>query len=92
MDMEQTMKLLLPKTKFIHVKDSSGEPAKFQFLLPGEGRTDYVKYFRLLQKHGWSGPVCVEVSGQIFNKPGFDPIDAAKKCFDALSAALKKAA
>ncbi len=34
-DMEESMKLLLPRTKFIHVKDSVGEPGKFQFLLPG---------------------------------------------------------
>jgi inosose dehydratase len=90
-DMEESMKLLLPRTKFIHVKDSVGEVGKFQFLLPGEGRTDYVKYFRALKQHGYTGPVCVEVSGQIFNKPGYDPIAAAKKCYAALSGALAKA-
>ena len=90
-DMEESMKLLLPRTKFIHVKDSVGEPGKFQFLLPGEGRTDYVKYFTALKQHGYTGPVCVEVSGQIFNKPGYEPIAAAKKCYAALSGALAKA-
>ena len=90
-DMEESMKLLLPRTKFIHVKDSVGEVGKFQFLLPGEGRTDYVKYFTALKQHGYTGPVCVEVSGQIFNKPGYEPIAAAKKCYAALSGALAKA-
>jgi inosose dehydratase len=90
-DMEESMKLLLPRTKFIHVKDSVGEVGKFQFLLPGEGRTDYVKYFTALKQHGYTGPVCVEVSGQIFNKPGYEPIAAAKKCYAALSSALAKA-
>jgi sugar phosphate isomerase/epimerase len=90
-DMEESMKLLLPRTKFIHVKDSVGEPGKFQFLLPGEGRTDYVKYFTALKAHGYQGPVVVEVSGQIFNKPGYDPIAAAKKSYAALSGALAKA-
>jgi len=90
-DMEESMKLLLPRTKFIHVKDSVGAPGKFQFLLPGEGRTDYVKYFTALKLHGYTGPVCVEVSGQIFNKPGYEPIAAAKKCYAALSGALAKA-
>jgi hypothetical protein len=33
----------------------------------------------------------VEVSGQIFNKPGYEPIAAAKKCYAALSGALAKA-
>jgi len=90
-DMEESMKLLLPRTKFIHVKDSVGEPGKFQFLLPGEGRTDYVKYFTALKKHGYHGPVVVEVSGQIFNKPGYEPIAAAKQCYMVLAGALSKA-
>ena len=89
-DMEESMKLLLPRTKFIHVKDSVGEPAKFQFLLPGEGRTDYVKYFTALKQHGFHGPVVVEVSGQIFSKPGYEPVAAAKKCYAALAGALAK--
>jgi sugar phosphate isomerase/epimerase len=89
-DMEESMKLLLPRTKFIHVKDSVGEPGKFQFLLPGEGRTDYVKYFTALKQHGYQGPVVVEVSGQIFNKPGYEPIAAAKKCYAVLAGALAK--
>jgi inosose dehydratase len=90
-DMEHSMKLLLPRTKFIHVKDSTGEPGKFQFLLPGEGRTDYVKYFTTLKQHGYQGPVVVEVSGQIFNKPGYEPVAAAKKSYAALAGALAKA-
>jgi inosose dehydratase len=86
-----SLELLMPHTAFIHVKDSVGEAAKFQFLLPGEGRTDYVAYFRLLKKLGYRGPVVVEVSGQIFNKPGYDPTTAAKKCHASLAAALEKA-
>lgn len=88
--LEGSLELLMPHTAFIHVKDSVGEAAKFQFLLPGEGRTDYVAYFRLLKKLGYRGPVVVEVSGQIFNKPGYDPVAAAKKCHALLAAALEK--
>jgi len=86
--MEESMKLLLPRTRFIHVKDSTGDAAKFQFLLPGEGRTDYVTYFALLREHAFTGPVCVEVSGQIFNKPGYDPVAAAQKSYAALAKAM----
>lgn len=90
MDLERSLRALLPRTRFLHVKDSTGDVQKYQFLLPGEGRTDYVKYFSLLRQLGYSGPVCVEVSGMIFNKPGYDPVDAAKRSFAALNEALVK--
>jgi inosose dehydratase len=87
-DMEESMAALLPRTKFIHVKDSAGEAGKFQFLLPGQGRTDYRKYFSLLRKFRYVGPVCVEVSSQLFNQPGYDPVAAAKSSYAALSQAM----
>jgi sugar phosphate isomerase/epimerase len=89
-DMEESMKLLLPRTRFIHVKDSVGELGKFQFVLPGAGRTDYIKYFGLLRQHSYAGTVCVEVSGQVFNKPNYDPIAAAKESYLVLSKAMNK--
>ena len=89
--MAESMKLLLPHTKFIHVKDTIGDAKKFQFLLPGEGRTDYVTYFKTVKEQNYTGPVIVEVSAQIFNKPGYDPIAAAKKCFAPLVTAMEKA-
>jgi inosose dehydratase len=88
--MNESMRLLLPRTRFIHVKDTQGDASKFQFLLPGEGRTDYVQYFTLLKKHSYQGPVCVEVSGQVFNKPNYDPVAAAKQCFAKLSEAMQR--
>jgi sugar phosphate isomerase/epimerase len=90
-DMAESMRLLLPHAKFIHVKDTQGDAAKFKFLLPGEGRTDYVKYFSLLKQYGYNGPVCVEVSGQVFNAPNYDPIAAARQCHGVLSKAMSEA-
>jgi len=84
-----TLEPLLSRTKFIHVKDTQGEAPKFQFLLPGEGRTDYAAYFKLLRERGYTGPIVVEVSAQVFKKDGYDPIASAKKCYTALSAAMK---
>ncbi|OGV63104.1 MAG: hypothetical protein A2283_15035 [Lentisphaerae bacterium RIFOXYA12_FULL_48_11] len=89
--LDESMKLLLPHTRFIHVKDAAGDAKKFQFLLPGDGDTDYSAYFGLLKKYGYKGPVVVEVSGQVFNKPGYDPVVAARKCYSILNAALAKA-
>jgi inosose dehydratase len=83
--LEQSLRALLPQTRFIHVKDTTGDAAKFQFLLPGQGRTDYAAYFKLLHELGYRGPVVVEVSAQIFNKPGYEPIAAARESYAALA-------
>ena len=81
---------MIDKTVFIHVKDSKGKLGKFRFLLPGEGDIDYATYFRLLQKAGYRGAVCVEVSGQIHGKPGYDPVAAAKTSYANLAPVFVK--
>ncbi len=86
--LRDSMAVLLPHAKFIHVKDTVGNAEKFEFLLPGQGKTDYVQYFSLLREFGYTGPVCVEVSSQVFNKPAYDPVQAARSCFQALSKAM----
>ncbi len=86
--LEESLRALLPQTRFIHVKDSAGDTAKFQFLLPGQGRTDYARYFKLLRELRYQGPIVVEVSAQVFNKPGYDPVAAARECYAKLNAAL----
>ncbi|MBI5802578.1 MAG: sugar phosphate isomerase/epimerase [Verrucomicrobia bacterium] len=90
-ELGKSLDALLPHTAFIHVKDSVGELGKFQFVLPGEGKIDYTDYFRRLKAANWHGSVCVEVSGQVFGKPGYDPIAAAKKSHAALAPAFKSA-
>ena len=88
-EFRETLKDLTERITFVHVKDAQGEPGKFQFLLPGEGKTDYAQLFRILSQVGYNGDIVVEVSGQIFSQAGYDPIAAAKKCFAALSPAMK---
>ncbi|QEL14425.1 sugar phosphate isomerase/epimerase family protein [Limnoglobus roseus] len=79
---------LVPHAAFIHLKDAKGTPAKFEFLLPGEGGIDYGDYARRLTAAKYAGPVVVEVSGQISNKPGYDPVAAAKASYANLAKAF----
>lgn len=79
---------LLPHSVFAHVKDAKGTPDKFEFLLPGEHGTDYTEYVKLLSAAKFTAPVVVEVSGMLSNKPGYDPITAAKTCYTNLSKAF----
>lgn len=86
--LEETLRAMLPDTRFIHVKDGRWSPeGKVEFLLPGEGTTDYAKYFRLLRELDYRGDVVVEVSAMIWNRAGYDPVAAAKQSFAVLSAA-----
>lgn len=71
------------------MKDARREGKDVRFLLPGDGGTDFREYFRLLRKHGYRGPVVVEVSSQIFSRPGYDPIATAEKSFAALAGAVR---
>jgi len=89
--LESSLDTLLPHTVFIHVKDAEGDAAKFQFLLPAERENHYAEYFKLLAKKKYRGDVVVEVSGQIHSRPGYDPVDAAKKCYEPLAAAMREA-
>lgn len=89
--LESALETMLPQTIFIHVKDAEGDAAKFQFLLPAEKENRYAEYFKLLAEKKYRGDVVVEVSGQIFSKPGYDPVAAAKKCYEPLAAAMKEA-
>ncbi len=81
----EALSKLLPFTVFIHVKDTQGTADKFEFLLPGQGRTDYAAYAQLLSEGNYPGAVVVEVSSQIFSRPGYDPVEAAKGSYSALA-------
>jgi sugar phosphate isomerase/epimerase len=91
LDMKATIEALLPKTAFIHVKDTEHAEGKRGFLLPGEGSIDYVTLFKQLGQSTYCGDVVVEVSSQVFNRPGYDPLAAAGKCYNHLADAFSKA-
>jgi inosose dehydratase len=89
---DETFAAILPHTRFIHVKDATGTPdTKVAFLLPGDGTIDYGAYFKKLQEFGYRGDVVVEVSAMLFNKPGYEPHEAARKSYAALVAGVEKA-
>ncbi|MFQ5730489.1 MAG: sugar phosphate isomerase/epimerase family protein [Planctomycetaceae bacterium] len=89
--LDDSLKTAVDRTVFIHVKDSKGKRGKFRFLLPGEGSIDYAKYFALLKRYRYGGPLVVEVSGQIHGRKGYDPIAAAKTSYANLATKLKAA-
>lgn len=91
LDMKESMDALLPRSRFIHVKDTEHALGKRGFLLPGEGTIDYVQMFKLLGQSAYRGDVVVEVSSQVFNRAGYEPLAAASKCYNHLADAFSRA-
>lgn len=89
--LEESFRTVQALTAFIHIKDAKGRPDAFQFLLPGEGDTDYVRYGRLLRENRYRGSVMVEVSGQISGRPGYDAVKAAESSYPAVARAWEAA-
>lgn len=87
-ELEPTLRAVIPHTGFIHMKDLvvGEKPAKY--LLVGEGKIDYVTYFKLLRELKYNGPILVEVSAQIHRLPGYQPVPTAEKCYAFLAKAL----
>lgn len=89
--LKATLTRMLPDTVFVHIKDNVSNNGKPEFALPGEGATDYGEYLQLLRDGGYRGAVCVEVSSQVSNKPGYNPIVAAEQCFLRLRPVFERA-
>jgi inosose dehydratase len=88
LELEETMWQLVGESVFAHIKDSEGNAGKFKFLLPGDGRMDYKRYVQALAAAGYKGAVVVEVSSQISGQPEYDPIRAAKHCYEKVAPAF----
>ncbi|WP_321476895.1 sugar phosphate isomerase/epimerase family protein [uncultured Paludibaculum sp.] len=89
--LESSLTALLPHIAFISVKDARGNSAHHEYLLPGDGATDYAAYFRLLDKLGYGGGVGVEVSSMIHQRPGYQPVETARLCYRRLEQAMAQA-
>ena len=89
--MAESIRVLVPHSVFIHVKDAAGDASHVKFLLPGEGTIDYAKYLKQVWAAGYRRDVVVEVSGQIHGRAGYDPIDAARRSYKPLAAAFQAA-
>ena len=88
---ERSVSLMAPVACFTHVKDESGRVPDFQFLIPGEGEFDYVRYLRAMRQAGWTGDIGVEISLMVQRRPNYDPWAAARQSYAVLSKAFEAA-
>ena len=90
---EQSLPALIPFCRVLHLQDATGKPETKNYMLPGdpEGPTDFPRYFRELDRHGYRGPLVVHVSGKFSTVPGYEPVPVAELCFKRMDAALRAA-
>jgi sugar phosphate isomerase/epimerase len=88
LDMRRAMEQIVPHTVFVHIKDTVGAAPAHHFVLPGAGQVDFRAYMRNLVELGYRGPVEVEVSVDVFDQPGYDPVKAAEHVWQRVSSAF----
>ena len=82
---EQGRKLIA----YVAMKDAVQAGDKVSFSLPGESKSiDHAAIARCLHGAGYQADFCCEVSGQVSSKPGYDPVTAAKVCYENMKAVL----
>lgn len=91
LSIEETVPKLAPHSAFTHVKDERGVVPDYQFLIPGEGDFDYVKYLRAMQAAGYKAHIGVEISLMVQRRPGYDAIAAAEQSYRVLDQAFRDA-
>ena len=89
--LEGSLRELIGYSPLLVVKDSAGTLEKYDYLLPGDGKTDYLAYFRLIKELNYSGFVNVEVSAHIHRKPGYEPVPTTKLCYERLAPLMDRA-
>lgn len=73
------------------VKDQRGTYPDFDFLIPGEGTFDYIRFLNTLKEAGYSGSVSVEVAKARQARQGYDALEAATKAYAVLAKAFRDA-
>ncbi len=89
---EEMVKISLPHTSYIVMKDAVLRDDKVQFALPGE--TAAIPHAAILKQFidgGYRGEVCAEVSSQISKAKDYDPVQATKACFTNLTRIVAQA-
>src|SRR5262249_51383484 len=85
---EESVPLMAPVACSPQIKDESGRKPDFQFLIPGEGKFDYVRSLKAMQKEGWTGDIGIEISLMVQRRPNYAPWAAARQSYDVVSRAF----
>lgn len=89
---EEMVKVSLPHTSYVVMKDAVQRDGKVEFDLPGEaGTIPHAAILKQFLDGGYLGEVCAEVSSQLSKAEGYDPVQATKICFANLNEIVTQA-
>jgi inosose dehydratase len=88
----ETIRVALPYTGFVAIKDVAMENGRGVFKLPGETKQiDYPALLKGFYQGGYRGDFNCEISSMIFTKPGFDCLAAARISYANIAPAFAAA-
>ncbi|CAN5584620.1 sugar phosphate isomerase/epimerase [soil metagenome] len=88
---EQSVALMAPYSVHTHIKDERSTFPNHEFLIPGEGVFDYVKYLQTMQRAGYSGFISPEISIMVQRRTNYDPLAAATQTYQVVAKAFDAA-
>ena len=62
-----------------------------EFLIPGEGEMNYVRYLTTMQRVGYAGHIVVEISLMVQRRPDYVALAAARQSYRVLARAFDDA-
>jgi len=90
--LDETIETALPYTAHVAIKDAVQQGPDVRFVLPGaSSEFDYAELFRSFYRGGYRGDFCCEVSGMVWNQPGYDPANAARTCYENVAPQFARA-
>ena len=88
---DESVPQLAPYSVHTHVKDQRGLYPDFEFLTPGEGPFDFVRYLKAMQAAGYDGFITAEVSVHVQRRADYDPFFHAQLAYWTLYKAFQVA-
>lgn len=85
---EESVDKIFPYAVHTHIKDESGRAPNHQYLIPGEGVFDYVRYLKAMAAHGYTGAISTEISVMVQRRPTYDALATATRSYEIVSQAF----
>ena len=85
---EESVDKIIPYAVHTHIKDEAGRAPNHQYLIPGEGVFDYIRYLKAMQAHGYTGAISTEISVMVQRRPNYDALATATRSYEVVSQAF----